>query len=212
MGKSRAERVTTMGQTVFMSDAAPPATPPGTRTRAELDACFEHITGAPSVEGTLELVVRRPDVDHREVLDRGELDAETGLVGDNWRSRGSSRRPDGSSDPDKQITLMNARVIDAITDGDRSRWPEAGDQLFVDLDLSEDNLPGGTRLQIGEAVIEITAAPHTGCAKFRARFGEDALKFVNDDRGRAQGFRGRNAKVITPAPITQGDKIKRLPT
>lgn len=194
-----------------MTDIAPPsAPPPGARSRTELDACFEHIVNAPTSDGTLELIVRRPRVDHREVLERGELDTEQGLRGDNWLPKGSTRRPDRSADPDKQVTLMNARVIDALTDGDRSRWPEAGDQLFVDLDLSEDNLPADTCLQIGVAVLEITEAPHRGCAKFRARYGEDALTFVNDDRGRRHNLRGRNAKVITPGPISQGDRITKF--
>ena len=85
---------------------------------------------------------------------------------------------DGSANPDAQLTLMNARVV-ALVAGERERWPLAGDQLYVDLDLSADNLPPGTRLAVGSAVIEVTPEPHTGCAKFSARFGSEALRFVN---------------------------------
>lgn len=155
----------------------------------------------------LALIVRRPKVDAREVIAEGELSLTDGLVGDSWRLRGSSRTADGGPHPNMQLNLMNARVIAAIA-GPMTRWPLAGDQLFVDLDLSQDNLPPGTRLSIGEAVIEVTDQPHTGCGKFSARFGLDALKWVNSPEGRALGLRGVNARVVTPGRIRQGDVIR----
>ena len=138
----------------------------------------------------------------------GTLDLDEGLVGDAWLARGSSR-PDGSANPDAQLTLMNARAAEVIT-GSRDRWPLAGDQLYVDLDLSIDNLPPGTRLAVGDAVVEVTPEPHTGCAKFSARFGTEALKFVNKSPGRELRLRGVNARVVTPGSIRAGDTITRL--
>jgi MOSC domain-containing protein YiiM len=186
-----------------------PPTGPQPRTLADLDACLDHIRNAPRDTGVLTLIVRRPQVDAREVLAEGELSLTEGLVGDGWRLRSSSRTTDGGPHPDMQLNLMNARVIEAIA-GSMTRWPLAGDQLFVDFDLSREQLPPGTRLSIGEAVIEVTDQPHTGCGKFSARFGLDALKWVNSPEGRALGLRGVNAKVVTPGRIRAGDAIRRV--
>jgi hypothetical protein len=111
---------------------------------------------------------------------------------------------DGSPHPDMQLNIMNSRVI-ALVAGARERWPLAGDQLYIDLDLSDDNLPPGTRLVLGRAVIEVTRQPHTGCHKFLARFGAGALKFVNSPAGRKHHLRGINAKVVQPGVIRLGD-------
>jgi len=190
-----------------MSCAVPnPAEP---RTLDELRAQLEHIRRSPSDDGVLALIVRRPQVDAREVIAEGELSVKDGLVGDSWCRRPSSRTSDGSPHPGMQLNLMNARAIAAIA-GPMKRWPLAGDQLFVDLDLSRDNLPPGTRLSIGEAEIEVTDQPHTGCGKFSARFGLDALKWVNSPEGRALGLRGINAKVVTPGRIRAGDALAIL--
>jgi hypothetical protein len=182
---------------------------PEPRSMAALTAALPHILRSPDVDGTLALIVRRPQVDAREVLAEGELSAADGLVGDSWRLRRSSRTPDGRAHPDMQLNLMNARVIDAIA-GAIKRWPLAGDQLFVDFNLGQANIPPGTRLAIGRAVIEITPQPHTGCAKFSARFGLDALKFVNSPDGRVLGLRGVNAKVVQPGIIRTGDAVRKL--
>jgi len=157
----------------------------------------------------LGLIVRRPEVDAREVIAEGELSLTEGLVGDSWRLRPSSRTADRGPHPDMQLNLMNVRVIEAIA-GPMTRWPLAGDQLFVDFDLASDHLPPGTRLSIGEATIEVTDQPHTGCGKFSARFGIDALKWVNSPEGRALGLRGINAKVVTPGRIRAGDAVAIL--
>jgi hypothetical protein len=179
-------------------------------TRDELEAGLAEIRRAPATEGVLVLVVRRPAEGEREVLEEGSLDLEEGLVGDMWRWRGSKRTGDGSAHPDMQLTLMSARVVDLVADGDRARWALAGDQLYVDLDLSEENLPAGTRLALGSAVIEVTPEPHTGCTKFHARFGADAHTFVNTKKHRHLRLRGLNARVVQPGTVRAGDAIRKL--
>ncbi|HVV01353.1 MAG TPA: MOSC domain-containing protein [Verrucomicrobiae bacterium] len=174
-----------------------------------LQAALPRIEASPKECGSLELIVRRPQVEAREVLTEAVLDQQTGLAGDTWLQRGSRRRPDGSADPDAQLTLMNARVI-ALVAGRPDLWPLAGDQLFVDLDLSIDNLPPGTRLSIGDAMIEMTAPPHTGCKKFLRRFGPDALAFVNSPRGKELRLRGANARILTGGKICVGSPVLKL--
>ena len=176
---------------------------------AELEAGVEDIRRAPKDEGVLHLIVRRPNVDEREVLDVGELSVEHGLVGDTWKLRSSSRMPDGGPHPDMQLNIMNARAV-ALIAQDRSRWPLAGDQLFVDLDLTTENLPAWTRLQIGSAVIVVTDQPHTGCGKFVSRFGVEAMKFVNSPLGRSLNLRGINARVVQAGTIRAGDVVRKL--
>ena len=178
-------------------------------TAEELEAGLEEIRRAPKDGGLLELIVRRPAEDEREVLEEGVLDLSEGLVGDTWQARGSSRTPDGSAHPDMQLNVMSARVI-ALVAPERGRWPLAGDQLYLDMDLSAENLPPGTRLRLGTAVIEITEQPHTGCQKFAARFGLDALKFVNSPEGRRLRMRGLNARVVEPGRVRVGQAAKKL--
>lgn len=178
-------------------------------TLAEMEAGLETIRQSPKDAGALKLISRRPNTDEREVLTEAQLDPAHGLVGDNWKARGSSRTPDGSANPEMQLNVMNARVIELLAQ-DKSRWALAGDQLFVDFDLSETNAPPGTRLAIGSAVIEVTAPPHLGCKKFSARFGPDAMKFVNSPEGKQLHLRGVNAKVIQPGIIRTSDAIKKL--
>lgn len=178
-------------------------------TMPELEAGLDVIRQSPKAEGRLALIVRRPQSEAREVLSEGQLDRVEGLVGDNWRTRGSSSTADGSAHPEMQLNLMNTRVIDLVAQ-DPARWQLAGDQLFVDLDLSAENLPPGTQLAIGAAVIEVTPVPHNGCKKFVARFGLDAMKFVNSSVGKELHLRGINAKVIQPGTIRVGDMVKKL--
>ena len=163
----------------------------------------------PKMKVCLNLIVRRPQVDEREALENGELHPSEGLVGDSWRNRGSSRTSDGTSHPEMQLNIMNSRVI-ALVAQDKARWQLAGDQLFIDLDISSENLPAGTRLALGSAVIEVTPQPHTGCKKFVGRFGLEAMQFVNSPLGKQLRLRGLNAKVIHPGSISVGDVVKKL--
>ncbi len=158
-------------------------------TIEKLEAGLDDIRQSPKDKDVLELIVRRPRKGEREVLEEGELDLVEGLVGDNWRTRGSSRTLDGSSHPDMQLTIMNCRII-ALVAQDKERWQLAGEQLFIDMDLSYENLPPGTQLALGLALIEVTEQPHTGCKKFVARFGFDAMKFVNSPVGKQLHLRG----------------------
>lgn len=178
-------------------------------TMEELEAGLESIRQSPRDEGTLALIARRPRDDERETLQVGHLSLESGLEGDNWSTRGSSSTPDGTANPDMQLTLMNSRAI-ALVAGDKDRWPLAGDQLYVDMDLSAENLPVGTRLAIGAAVVEVSAQPHTGCSKFVARFGPAAQKFVNSPVGKQLHLRGINAKVVQPGTIHVGDIVRKI--
>ena len=178
-------------------------------TTAELEAGLDEIRRSPKDAGRLELIVRRPRVDEREVLEEAELHTSEGLVGDSWKERASSRTPDGSSHPEMQLNIMNARAV-ALVAQDRERWQLAGDQLYLDLDLSRENLPAGTRLALGDALIEVTAQPHTGCKKFVSRFGAEAMKFVNSGVGRELNLRGINARVIRPGVIRVGDVARKI--
>lgn len=178
-------------------------------TTAELEAGLEEIRQSPPDEGRLKLIVRRPAVDQREVLEEAELDLARGLVGDCWSDRPSSRTPDHSPHPDMQLNIMNARVI-ALIAPDPDRWQLAGDQLYLDLDLSSRNLPPGTQLALGAAIIQITGLPHTGCKKFVNRFGLDAVKFVNSPLGRRLNLRGVNAKVVRSGVVRVGDVAKKM--
>lgn len=175
----------------------------------ELEAGLDGITASPTDGGVVEMIVRRPDIGAREILQEGQLGLIEGLVGDNWQRRSSRRTADGTPHPDMQLNLMNSRVA-ALVAQDKSRWHLAGDQLFVDFDLSARNVPPGTRLAIGSAVIEVTAQPHTGCAKFVERFGLDAMKFVNSRERQDLNLRGVNARVVRPGTLRVGDTISKL--
>jgi hypothetical protein len=176
---------------------------------SDFEAGLDTIRQAPADTGSVELIVRRPAVEEREVVDEAELDLSAGLVGDNWSTRGSRAMADGSANPKAQLTVMSARLA-ALVAGPREEWPLAGDQFYVDFDLSKENVPAGTRLSVGSAVIEVTDEPHTGCAKFSARFGSDALRFINSPVGRELNLRGINARVVEPGRVRRGDAIRKL--
>jgi hypothetical protein len=174
-----------------------------------LEATLDWIRQSPRETGELKMIVRRPALGAREELEEAELSTVEGLIGDSWIARPSRRSADGGPHPEMQLNLMNARAVDAVA-GAVDRWSLAGDQLLIDMDLSEESLPAGTQLAIGDAVIEITSEPHTGCAKFAARFGPDARRFVNSDAGKELKLRGINAKVVRSGSIVVGSAVVRL--
>jgi hypothetical protein len=178
-------------------------------TMAELEAALDHLREAPKDEGVLKLIVCRPDVEQRTVLDMAELDPLKGLIGDNWPRRPSSKTPDGSPHPEMQINIMNSRVT-ALVAQEKDRWQLAGDQLYIDMDLSKENLPAGARIQVGSAVLEVSPLPHTGCHKFVARFGVEAMKFVNSTVGKELCLRGINAKVVQGGIVKVGQVAKKI--
>ncbi|HET9590937.1 MAG TPA: MOSC domain-containing protein [Anaerolineales bacterium] len=175
----------------------------------ELEAGLDQIRQSPKDHGVLKMIVRRPRADEREVIDSGELDPHDGLIGDSWKMRGSRHTPDRSADIQTQITIMNARAI-ALLAQNEERWPLAGDQLYIDMDIGEDNLPPGTRLALGTVILEVSPQPHTGCKKFSSRFGLDAMKFVNSPEGKRLHLRGINARVVQGGTVRVGDTIKKI--
>jgi hypothetical protein len=175
----------------------------------ELEAGMDHIRQSPKDQGTLQMIVRRPNVDEREILDEGELNTLEGLVGDTWNVRVNVHSTGGRPNLHKQITIMNARTI-ALLAQSEEYWPLAGDQLYADMDLSEDNLPPGTQLAIGSAILEVSPDPHTGCQKFSSRFGVEALKFVNSPEGKRLHLRGINTRVVRGGVIHIRDIIQKI--
>ncbi|MEQ8324792.1 MAG: hypothetical protein RIC15_07475 [Vicingaceae bacterium] len=174
-----------------------------------MESKLPYIEQSPKIKGTIKMIVRRPDIDLREELESADLNAEEGIVGDSWKNRPSSKTEDGSPHPGTQLTLMNSRCIEMISP-DRHRWKLAGDQFFVDLDLSDENLPAGSRLRLGTAEIEVSAIPHNGCLKFAERYGRDAVLFVNSKLGKKLHLRGLNATVIKSGKVRKGDIIELI--
>ncbi len=171
-----------------------------------LNTHLDSIRQAPKEVGTVELIVCRPEEGERNVLSTAELTVEEGLLGDSWKTRGFKQGP---ANVEMQINIMNARATAAIEE-DKARWPLAGDQFYIDFDISKENLPAGTRFQIGTAILEVTEEPHLGCKKFSERFGKDAVMWVNSDEGKALNLRGINAKVIEAGTVNTGDAVKKL--
>ncbi|KAF0177079.1 MAG: hypothetical protein FD161_2694 [Limisphaerales bacterium] len=168
---------------------------------AELEAGLRALPPPPKDAGRLALIVRRPVKDAREVLPRARLSPEAGLPGDNW-----SHKP--APDPTAQLTVMQTGVAELIANGQSLAL--FGDNLFVDLDLSVANLPIGSRLRVGGAVVEVTPMPHDGCSKFNARFGNDALRFVNTKPTRHLNLRGIYWRVVEAGEIEIGSPVQVL--
>jgi MOSC domain-containing protein YiiM len=155
----------------------------------------------PKDTGTVALIVARPKTDERNVLEAGQLTEEEGLVGDKWSKKYRSY-------PDSQLTLMRVDVARLFANGQPIEL--AGDQLFVELDLSLENLPPGSRLRIGDALCQVTPMPHTGCGKFAARFGADARAVTELPEFRDHRLRGIYVRVIEPGTVSTGDEIHVL--
>lgn len=178
-------------------------------TMEELESGLATLGASPDDGGVIELIVSRPRIGERLVLDHAEITTEVGLVGDTWTQRGSRHMPNNEPHPGCQLTLMNSRIVNLIA-GEKDRWQWAGDQLYVDFDLSETNCPPGTRLALGSVIVEVSDVPHTGCAKFTERFGHAAIQWVNSREGRAARRRGMNTRVIQSGTIRLGDSIRKL--
>ena len=175
----------------------------------DLEAGLDDIIDSPKNQSVLDMIVSRPEEDAREVMELADLDVNVGLVGDTWQDRPSARSGDGKAHPDMQVTIMNSRVANLVAQ-DKERWPLSGDQLFADIDLSAENMPPGTRISVGSAILVATDQPHTGCKKFAARFGADALKFISSPVGKELQLRGINCKVVQNGEIKPGDSVKKL--
>ena len=175
----------------------------------ELQDGLAEILRSPKERGVLKAIVIRPETEARVSLPQCELSPEGGVHGDNWARGCWMSLPDGRPHPDVQVALMNSRMI-ALIARDEARWPLAGDNLFVDLDLSVGNLPPGTRLAVGSALLEITDVPHKGCKKFAERYGVDATRFVNSRDGLDLHLRGIYARIVEPGVVTVGDTLAKL--
>ena len=178
-------------------------------TRAELEAGLPSILAAPKDVGRLEGIVVRPASGERLDVASVEISLAGGLAGDHWAKGCWKSTEDGRPHPDVQICMMNARCIGLIAQ-ERSNWPPAGDNLFIDMDLSPANAPPGLRLGIGTAVIEITSTPHNGCDSFIARYGLDACVFVNTGEGRRLRLRGIYGRVVVDGRVSVGDPVIKL--
>jgi len=175
----------------------------------QLQAGLDHVLGAPADGGRVELIVARPAEEQRQLLQRARFEPGRGLTADIWSVRPTSKT--GAPNPDAEVTLMGARPA-ALVAGSRepASWAPAGDQLYADLDIGVANLPPGTRLAIGTAVLEVTAEPHLGCGKFIRRFGTEAMKLVNSERGRELRLRGVNLRVVEAGEVAVGDTVRKI--
>jgi hypothetical protein len=180
-----------------------------TRPARDFDPTYADVRNAPKDSAIVTLLVARPGTDLRETVTEAVLDVEQGMVGDDWMARGSWKKAGTPANVEAQVTLMSTRVLAAM-EPDESRWPIAGDQVYLDLDLSEENLPVGTRLLVGDAEVEVTALPHTGCSKFASRFGHDALRWISTHEGRALRMRGMYVRVLRTGTVHVGDVVRRL--
>jgi hypothetical protein len=179
------------------------------RSRSELEDGLSTVEAAPTDAGRLASIVARPAIEERELVETARFEPGAGMSGDNWREKPTSKT--GAPDPLAEVTLMNARAAKLVAgSSEPADWAPAGDQLYADLDISVANMPPGTRLAVGSAILEVTEEPHLGCGKFISRFGVDAMKFVNSDRGRELRLRGVNLRIVEPGEAAVGDEIKRL--
>lgn len=174
-----------------------------------LETGLEIIRNSPQDNGTLEMIVVRPAKNQRSTLQECELSLKRGVEGDHWANGCWKSLPDGSPDPDVQVTIMNSRCLKLIS-ASSSQWPLAGDNLIVDMDLSVQNLQPGQKLSIGSAILEITSVPHTGCNNFKERFGIDSLKFISSKIGKELRLRGIYARIIRDGHIKVGDRLKKI--
>ena len=193
-------------------DTARQSDPPATdrfRSRDELLESLPYILSAPADEGQVRAIVIRPAAGQRRMLDRVDVSARGGLEGDHWAEGCWLSTEDGAPHPDVQVCIMSARCIEAIA-GPEANWAAAGDNLFIDMDLSPENLPPGTRVAIGTVELILTAEPHNGCQSFIDRYGRDACVFVNTGPGKANRLRGIYGRVTRDGTIRRGDVMRKI--
>lgn len=178
-------------------------------TKSELLAGLPDILAAPKDGGELLGIVVRPDHGQRVEPESVAVSFAGGLEGDHWAKGCWKSTEDGRPHPDVQVCIMSARCIGLIA-VERSNWALAGDNLFLDLDLSQENLVPGQRLALGSAVLEITAEPHAGCKSFVERYGREACAFVNSREGKRLRLRGIYARVVQDGTISVGDRVQKL--
>lgn len=179
------------------------------RTREELASALPYVAASPKDGGSVALIVVRPDHGRRETPDRVRISAQDGVEGDHWSKGCWLETDDGAPHPDVQINLMCTRAAEVIA-GDPALWPAAGNNFFVDIDLSPDNLPAGTRLALGTAEIEITDQPNKGCQVFIDHYGRDACIFVNTGPGWSLRMRGLYARVVQNGDVRLDDRIRKV--
>ncbi len=179
------------------------------RTMEELKAGLPDIVASPADNGSLAAIVVRPDYGMRLDVQSRKISLAGGVEGDRWATACWRTLPDGSSNPDVQVCIMNSRCISLIA-GEREAWPMAGDNLFIDMDLSPGNIAPGQKLAVGETIIEITDIPHTGCQKFIDRYGRHACVFVNTGEGKKLKLRGIYAQVVKDGTVNVGDRVTKI--
>ncbi len=178
-------------------------------TSDELNDKMDWLLDSPKDGGVVRGIVVRPATDEREELQEARLSPEGGVEGDRWASTAQRKLKDGRLNPDVQVTLTNARLIELLAK-ERSRWSLSGDQIYVDMDLSMENLQPGQRLAIGSTVLEISEVPHRGCSKYRSRFGQAGFDLVDSARGRELRFRGVYAQIVKEGTVGVGDQIHKV--
>ena len=177
-----------------------------------LDKPINYNQSSPRDNGVVKLLVIRPETHVRTLPNAVVVSVEQGVVGDKWEAECTIKLENGKSNPDLQIAIINTKVIKEIaqSDFDMDRLALAGDNIYADLNLCEENMPVGQQIQIGNTLLEVTPFPHFGCKKFSERYSVEDLKVVNSTAGKPQHLRGIYVKVIKNGSISIGESIKKI--
>lgn len=178
-------------------------------TRAELDRAWPDIMAAPKDGAAIEMLCLRPAMGERRFVDEIHVTREEGIPGERWLTQPWMRLPGGQPDPAIQVSFLQRRVLDLVW-RDREGTPHPGDTFVVDMDLSEANLPAGSLLQVGSAVLEVSTVFNNACAKWKKRYGDDALDWVRAYENKEFRPRGVLAKVHRDGVFRAGDRLTRI--